>query len=212
MTPKPSPVELPRGVFRWRGLLSVAVFGPGMLAALLSPLHFPGGSLGAWACDTAGLALLCAGILIRSWAILFVGGRKTRQLVQSGPYALCRHPLYLGTLLVGASVPCFLQSLSLLAAALLLLPLVLLAVIREEERILARGHPQEFADYARRVPRLIPRSLAGAASDGDAWTVSLKALRLHLRRSGVCLLIPPALALLNHWRGTGSIPALLRLP
>lgn len=47
-----------------------------------------------------GLPLVLSGAALRLWAVGHL--RKTRELTTSGPYAWIRHPLYLGTLLVGS--------------------------------------------------------------------------------------------------------------
>ncbi len=69
------------------------------------------GHAGWW--NFAGLALMCAGIIIRVIAKQELGEhfavrvtiKKDHKLVTSGIYSLIRHPLYFGILLVYASFP-----------------------------------------------------------------------------------------------------------
>ena len=71
-----------------------------------------------------------------------------------GPYALVRHPLYLGEII--AIVGVALQYLS--AWALLLLALVCAIQfrrIKNEERVLLQAFP-EYADYMAHTARLVP--------------------------------------------------------
>ncbi|MER2536391.1 MAG: isoprenylcysteine carboxylmethyltransferase family protein [Rhizobiaceae bacterium] len=51
---------------------------------------------GDWheAIEFAGFGLILAAVAGRLWSILYVGSRKNRQLVTSGPYSLTRNPLY----------------------------------------------------------------------------------------------------------------------
>ena len=49
-----------------------------------------------------GLPTVLIGEAIRLWAAGYL--HKTRELVTSGPYAHVRHPLYLGTLLIGVGL------------------------------------------------------------------------------------------------------------
>ncbi len=54
-----------------------------------------------------GIALIVAGEAIRCWANGYVGQSKVNQggsgrLITAGPYAFVRHPLYLGTFLIGS--------------------------------------------------------------------------------------------------------------
>jgi len=89
----------------------------------------------------------------------FLGGSlsvmpEARRLVESGPYGMVRHPLYLCELLATAGVA--LQYRSLPAAALLLSAIVLqVARARWEEGVLARAFP-EFAEYRSRTSFLVP--------------------------------------------------------
>ena len=41
----------------------------------------------------AGLGLIIASVLGRFWSILYIGGHKNLEVVQQGPYSMCRHPL-----------------------------------------------------------------------------------------------------------------------
>ena len=59
----------------------------------------------------ASLLLLLAGIILAIWALIFLGRSisllpEARRLVTSGPYALVRHPLYLGEMIAIAGSRC----------------------------------------------------------------------------------------------------------
>jgi protein-S-isoprenylcysteine O-methyltransferase Ste14 len=94
---------------------------------------------------------ICAGLVLgRSISIL----PEARRLITWGPYALSRHPLYLGEII--AIVGVALQYLS--AWALLLLVLVCaiqLQRIEFEERLLLHVFP-EYREYMVRTARLVP--------------------------------------------------------
>lgn len=40
-----------------------------------------------------GLVAIMVCVLGRAWCSLYIGGRKTQEIVASGPYSLCRNPL-----------------------------------------------------------------------------------------------------------------------
>jgi len=83
---------------------------------------------------------------------LFAG----HELKTDGPYALVRHPMYLGIVAFNVAASLSLASALLLAAtALYVLPYTALR-IAYEERVLRRGFPQRYAAYARGVPALVP--------------------------------------------------------
>jgi protein-S-isoprenylcysteine O-methyltransferase Ste14 len=79
---------------------------------------------------------------------------EARKLVTGGPYAIVRHPLYLGeeTALIGIA----LQFLSPAALAVLAMQIGFqLYRMRFEEQVMREAFP-EYAEYATRVKRLVP--------------------------------------------------------
>ena len=119
-------------------------FGSGRLDSLFSLL---------------GLALLCSGMLLR----VSSRGYKSEHsvggifLVQGGPYALVRNPMYLGILLIGAGVilSCFKWWLLLIFLGVLIVRY--LTLVFKEEKLLLSAFGQEYAMYCARIPRLFPR-------------------------------------------------------
>lgn len=105
--------------------------------------------------DEAWILLAAAGACLRLWAAGTV--EKRRALTTGGPYSLVRHPLYLGTLLALVGVALFFESLPLLVLSVVGFGASHLPKIRREERVLAGRFGRAWAEYARRVPMLIPR-------------------------------------------------------
>jgi protein-S-isoprenylcysteine O-methyltransferase Ste14 len=114
----------------------------------------------------AGLGLVLAGLLVRSWAAGTL--RKHRRLICRGPYALVRNPLYVGSFLMMAGFCTLLGDP--LTGCLVIGPMIALywLAVRDEEQILARFFPDEWPAYAARVPRFVPR-LALPTSEG--WSL-----------------------------------------
>jgi len=87
--------------------------------------------------------------------------RDGSQLVQRGIYARVRHPLYTSVMLASLGWAMIWQSGASFVVALLLIPFFQ-AKSRREERWLRAKFPG-YSDYARRVPRFLPRPGATAA-------------------------------------------------
>lgn len=103
----------------------------------------------------AGLLLVLAGILLRSWSAGVV--HKQRKLAQQGPYALTRHPLYVGSALYTVGMALILDTLELYLAFLALALLVYLPLIAREEKTLAEKFGEEWVAYCRRTAAVYPR-------------------------------------------------------
>lgn len=95
------------------------------------------------------------GLLIRAWASGHI--RKAKILAVSGPYAYTRNPLYVGSLVMGLgfTIAAGVWWLSLLF--LMLFVGIYLPVMRVESDDMHRIFGDEFAQYEREVPLLIPR-------------------------------------------------------
>ncbi|HOS42700.1 MAG TPA: isoprenylcysteine carboxylmethyltransferase family protein [Armatimonadota bacterium] len=120
------------------------------------PLHLAAVALGLLLL-TAGTAVNLLGRLAlgRNWANqVTIYAEQT--LVTAGVYGLVRHPLYASLIwmFVGAAVV-YLNWAALLAALLVFTPMMIYRA-RQEEAALAERFP-EYAEYQRRVGRLLPK-------------------------------------------------------
>ena len=114
----------------------------------------------AWVCT----GLLALGLIFSWWARIHLGAlwsgwitRKTdHRVIDTGPYAIVRHPIYTGLLLaVYATAAAKGTILGLLGALLVTVGLWMKA--RLEERWLGEQlEPGAYHDYRRKVPMLIP--------------------------------------------------------
>jgi protein-S-isoprenylcysteine O-methyltransferase Ste14 len=111
-----------------------------------------------------GLALLAASTLFMAWvmrkntfavAVVRLQPERGHRVIDSGPYAVVRHPMYSGVALFFVGVPLLLGSFWGIAIAPLLIVLFAVRAVIEE-RALVAGLPG-YADYIIRVrARLIP--------------------------------------------------------
>ena len=101
-----------------------------------------------------GAAVVVPGLVVRTLASGHV--QKNEMLTTSGPYAYTRNPLYVGSLVLALGFAIAARSWWVAAAMALIFLAIYLPVIRSEETFL-RERFAEFAEYARHVPRLLPR-------------------------------------------------------
>jgi len=124
-----------------------------------------------WLSLAWGLPVALAGLALRAWASGHL--EKNRELATSGPYAYVRNPLYIGTLGVAAGfvIASRRWELGVLFAAVFLL--VYLPVVELEEQHLRTLFPA-YAEYERRVPKLIPRLVARGERQLFRWDLYRK--------------------------------------
>ncbi len=111
-----------------------------------------------------GTIIILPGLLLRGIASGFV--RKNTDLTTGGPYAYTRNPLYLGSLILAAGFAVAARSPWIVLILIVLLIAIYLPVVRSEEAFLRSQFP-EFADYAGRVPRFLPRWRASQPGGGS---------------------------------------------
>lgn len=143
------------------------------LARLRVPLGFACGALALWlarptpASIGAGMLIALAGEAIRLWAAGHI--QKGREVTRSGPYRFVRHPLYLGSAIMGAG---FIWAAGSLAATIITgvyLGATLYAAMRTEEAALTARFGGEYAAYreGRAAPVDRPFSLARAIANRE---------------------------------------------
>lgn len=118
----------------------------------------------SWRSLAMGAVLIVPGLLIRALASGHV--RKNEALATSGPYAYTRNPLYLGSLLIGIGFAVAARSWWVGVILVVMFFAIYMPVIRGEEAFLRERFP-EFEEYARRVPRMLPRITPARAERED---------------------------------------------
>lgn len=114
----------------------------------------------------AGAVLALTGALFSAWGKarlgrLFspqLGVQEGHRLVTTGPYAVVRHPIYLGLIDFTIGSALYWNDVSLLGVALLFV-IWFTAQIRIEERLFSTHFGREWEEYRNRTPALFPRVL-----------------------------------------------------
>lgn len=117
-----------------------------------------------------GMGLVALGLWLRSWAAGVIDKRKA--LATAGPYALVRHPLYLGSFLIALGLVEIMEDRLALAAVVLVTFAIYIPTIRREERFLAERFGAAWQRYAAGTPAFLPRRCARLVSGewcGHQW-------------------------------------------
>lgn len=154
--------------------------------------------------EVTGIALVIAAVLGRFWAILYIGGHKNRRVVDSGPYSMCRHPLYAASILGVAGFGLMLGSVMLTALLAGLAFAILTLTARREEAFLRATFGTDYARYAARVPRILPDPRLFASD--DSVTFSVAHLRHNLRDALLFLLTIPLAEMMEGIKQAGLLP------
>jgi protein-S-isoprenylcysteine O-methyltransferase Ste14 len=113
----------------------------------------------SWLSLGVGSAVAAFGLGLRALASGYV--KKDRELTTTGPYALVRHPLYLGSIILAIGFAITARDLWVALVIVVFFVAVYIPVIRSEEKFL-RNHFSDFEQYAHAVPALVPRSISSA--------------------------------------------------
>ena len=111
----------------------------------------------------AGVILCAAGLGFCLWARLTLGRnwsgtvtlKEEHELVVRGPYRLVRHPIYTG--LLAMSLGTFIMSGRVAGIIGLVMMFISFWIkLRDEEEIMLKQFPEQYASYQQRVRRLVP--------------------------------------------------------
>jgi protein-S-isoprenylcysteine O-methyltransferase Ste14 len=121
------------------------------IARLRVPIGFLSGALVLWLAHptartlTIGAFVAAVGEALRVWAAGHL--EKGREVTASGPYALTRHPLYAGSIIIGIGLAIACASRVVAVLVLAYLAITLTAAIRTEEAHLTEKFGDEYPNY-----------------------------------------------------------------
>ncbi len=160
------------------------------------PLGFVLGALVLWLARPTGASLLfgasvaAVGESIRIWAAGHL--EKSREVTRSGPYRFVRHPLYLGTSLMGLGVAIAGGSVVVALIVLVYIGTTIPAAIRAEEAHLRDKFGGEYDSYVQcgSTPMTRRFSLTRAIGNREHHTVAGLVVALALLALKVQLSLP----------------------
>lgn len=116
----------------------------------------------------AGGVLVLVGTVVRFYASGFI--LKNRELARNGPYAVVRHPLYTGNVIVVAGFVLCNATWWALPAAVAFFWFYYPPAIEYEDRKLERIFGAEWRDWSKDVPALMPALGNVGRMRGGAWS------------------------------------------
>lgn len=147
-----------RFFYRKRVLFNMLPIAVGLIVFYLTPSRqLSGGTL------ASGLVILWIGFLYRAWVSSYnwsnlnsTQPEAKEGIITAGPYARCRNPIYLSAILLVTGFSIIFNWW--LVTLLMVIPTILLHLwqIQYEEQYLQNLWPEDFLEYKKKVPCLIP--------------------------------------------------------
>jgi hypothetical protein len=116
---------------------------------------------------TPGLAIALIGQVFRIYAAGFIF--KNKQLASNGPYALVRHPLYLGNILILFGFALAAANLYVWLGVIIFFLIWYPAAISYEDGKLERIFEDEWREWSKNIHAIIPGCFRWADLKSDGW-------------------------------------------
>lgn len=107
---------------------------------------------------SVGIILVGIGILGRIWSFSYISGHKNKKLITSGPYSLCRNPLYFSSFLAALGIGMCTETITIPVLIILGFLTYYPTVIKSEEEKSRKKFGEEYEIYCQKIPRFIPSS------------------------------------------------------
>ncbi|SDA94643.1 methyltransferase family protein [Mesorhizobium qingshengii] len=180
------------------------------LALLFGQSTFPPDTPVHESIEMFGVLLIFLGIVGRLWATLYIGGRKSSEVVTGGPYSITRNPLYVFSTVAAAGVGAQIGSFSGIILFAVLCAGAFHIVILREEKFLTEALGAPYAAYLARVPRFFPK--LSLYQEGDTGSFRPCLLLTTLLDGLVFLIALPAFELIDGAQQSGMLPIWFTLP
>jgi len=145
----------------------------------------------------------------RMWCSVYISGYKRKSLVTTGPYSMCRNPLYLFSLLGATGVGLATKTFSVPLTIFILFSVYYPLVIRREEKDLTERHGEAFREYCKRVPAFIPSF--SLLEEPEEYTIRPEFLRKRFIDSLWFVWLVGLIALIEELHRHDIIPVYFRL-
>lgn len=194
--------------FQKRRRIAVALLVVVIFAALLFVRSATDNAFHEYVESFGGAAILVA-ILGRTWCTLYIGGRKSAEIVRGGPYSVTRNPLYVFSTIGAAGIGAMTGSVTVAAAFAVITYLAFHSVTLVEEDYLRQAFGKPYVDYMEQVPRFFPRFRL--FHESETLTVKPQLIYRTFTDGLIFLAAYPFFELVEYLQDSGILPVFLRL-
>jgi protein-S-isoprenylcysteine O-methyltransferase Ste14 len=156
-----------------------------------------------------GFGLVVACLAGRMWCILYIGSKKNRALVTTGPYSLTRNPLYLFSIIGVTGIGLIYGSIIVTLALVLMVCGRFAVTSAREARYLKELFGLQYEAYARRTPIFWP-DFSRYLDDSEV-AFSPKALKQTFFDGLPFLAAFPVLEMIEYLQAHRILPVLLNI-
>jgi protein-S-isoprenylcysteine O-methyltransferase Ste14 len=159
--------------------------------------------------EAFGIGAILVAILGRTWCTLYIGGRKSAEIVRGGPYSVTRNPLYVFSTIGAAGIGAMTGSVTVAVALAVLCHAAFHSVILVEEAYLDENFGEPYRQYMKEVPRFLPKP--SLFRESDMLSVRPQLLYRTFADGLLFLAAYPFFEAIEYLQDTGAVPMLLRL-
>jgi len=156
-----------------------------------------------------GLSLAGFGAAGRAWATSYISGQKLKQLVVTGPYSLCRNPLYFFSLILGIGFGFCSKTFTMPLLIAVVMLILYYFQIKGEELKLRNLFGSEYESYVATVPRFFPSY--NHYAEPEEICISPRLLKNGLFGIAFLLILIGVFELLEGLHHAGLFPVLIRI-
>ena len=126
-----------------------------------------------------GALLSLAGLYFRAWSMKYCGKAGAsedgvKRLTDTGPYRICRNPLYVANILIVSGLLVISEVLWIIPAFLVYAWVRYNSIVKREEGALILQFGEEYEQYVKRVPRWGPKLVLPFDKPRRGWGVVLR--------------------------------------
>jgi protein-S-isoprenylcysteine O-methyltransferase Ste14 len=128
-----------------------------LVIAIFTSHSFSQESLADIVFETSGLFLLTICSMGRLWALMYISGSKSSQLITDGPYSIVRNPLYFFSFIGAIGIGLASENLLILVLIIIFYAIYYPLTIIAEEKKLEDTFGQPYLEYKQRTPKFLPK-------------------------------------------------------